>query len=370
MTFGYTESEQIVHDLSERLFKQGCPIDRLDAVEAGPSLIDEKLLATCASSGLVGLCLPGDAGGDGLGFTELVVILEQQGRFVAPIPLAPTVVSALAVAQFGSQQVRGDILPGVVDGGVVLTSALSSVTTGLSVRAEHIAGDWHLDGRELAVPAATRAKWLLVPAASAAGETGLYIVAADAPGIDIEPAATTNRQAHGHVSFTGARARWLGDEGAVEWLRQRMTVALCAVQCGLARGAIELTGQYVSTRKQFGKPLSYFQAVLVRLADAVIAAEMLQTATYSAAASIAAGHDAAAPAAIAKWWASDRGPRIAEAALHLHGGAGNVLDYPLARYYLWAKQIDVALGGAAYQLARLGQWLAEADGPVGTNATL
>lgn len=364
MTFGLTESEQAVRDLSGQLFKDGCQPERLDAVEAGPALIDEALWAACASSGLLGLCLPSDSGGEGLGFPELVVMLEQQGRFVAPVPLAPTIVSALAVAEFGSPQLCKDILPGVADGSVVLTSALSSTPTGLAVRAREAGGEVVLDGRELAVPAAVAASWLLVPASVGDTDAGLYLVPADGPGVATEAAATTSRQAYGHLTLTGAPAQRLGDAAAVEWLRQRMTVALCAVQCGLTRAATELTAPYVSARKQFGKPLAYFQAVLMRLADAFIATEMLRTSTYSAAMALASGRDATGQAAMAKWWASDRGPRVVEAALHLHGGAGNVLDYPLARYYLWAKQIDIELGGAAHQLARLGQWLARPEGPV------
>lgn len=358
MTFGFTESEQAVQDLSESLFRKGCPPERLASIEAGPALVDMELWATCASSGLLGLNLPADVGGDGLGFPELVIMLEQQGRFVAPIPLAPTIVSALAVAEFGSAQVRAEILPGVVDGGVVLTSALSSTPTGLEVRARANGDEWLLDGRELLVPAVTEARWLLVPAASQDDGAGLFLVSAAGPGLTVQPVATTNRQAYGHVVLSSAPAQRLGDASAVEWLCQRMTVALCAIQCGLARTATEITAQYVSTRRQFGKTLSYFQAVLMRLADAFIATEMLQTATYAAATRIGSGGDATGQAAIAKWWASDRGPRVVEAALHLHGGAGNVLDYPLPRYYLWAKQIDVELGGAAFQLSRLGQWLA------------
>ena len=365
MTFGFTESEQAVKDLSERLFRDGSPPERLNAVEATATRIDEKLWALCASSGLLGLCLPGDVGGEGLGLPDLVVMLEQQGRFVAPVPLAPTIVSALAVAEFGSQGVRKDILPAVADGSVMLASALPGAPAGLAVGATARDGGWALSGREIGIPAVTAAGWLLVPARVSDAETGLFLVSTAEPDLDIQPAATTNRQACGHISLDGAPAQRLGDDTAVEWLRQRMTIALCAIQCGVTRTAVELTARYVSERKQFGKPLSYFQAVLMRLADAFIGTEMLQTATYAAAVGFASGHDSAGQVAVAKWWASDRGPRVVEAALHLHGGAGNVLDYPLARCYLWAKQIDIELGGAASQLALLGDWLAQQRQPIG-----
>jgi alkylation response protein AidB-like acyl-CoA dehydrogenase len=361
-TFGFSESQTIAQGLSEQVFAGAGTMFRLAEVEAWDVPVDRTLWRQCADAGLLGLCLPADLGGDGLGFSELVIILEQQGRYVVPIPLAPTIVSALAVDAFGSAELRREVLPLVLDGSALLASALSSVTSEPNIRATVRGGAVRLDGHELSVPAAPVARWLLVSAVDKDGTTGLYLVDAGAEGVGIQSAKTTNRQSYGHVTLDGSPARRLGDTDAVEWLRQRMTVAACAIQSGVARAAVDLTARYVSERQQFGKPLSYFQAVLMRIADAQIATQMIQVTCYAAADLLVEG-GAFAHVGIAKWWASVAGTSAVEAALHLHGGAGNVLDYPLARYYLWAKQIDVELGSAPYHLQALGDWLAQSDLP-------
>jgi alkylation response protein AidB-like acyl-CoA dehydrogenase len=101
-----------------------------------------------------------------------------------------------------------------------------------------------------------------------------------------------------------------------------------------------------------------FQAVHQRAADAYIALEALRLTTWQAASRLAAGLPAAHEVRIAKFWASEGGHEVGYAAEHLHGGMGVDVDYPIHRYYLWARQIELTLGSAAPQLARLGEALA------------
>jgi alkylation response protein AidB-like acyl-CoA dehydrogenase len=144
---------------------------------------------------------------------------------------------------------------------------------------------------------------------------------------------------------------------AVEWIRQRWTVALCAVQIGVTERALRLTAEYVAGRQQFERPIGSFQAVGQRLADAYIDTEAIRLTAWQAAWLLAQGLPAAEEVAIAKFWASDGGQRVCAAAQHLHGGIGVALDYPLHRYTLWAKQIELTLGSGTPQLVTLGDLL-------------
>ena len=361
MTSALTESQQVARDLAAQLFGKAVTPDRLAEVEASDQLFDGLLWTNLAHSGLIGLCLPADVGGEGLGFAELALICEQQGAHVAPVPLVPTMVSALAVDRWGAAELRQKILRGVVEGTVILAAALSGIASaqGIAVRAAEADGGWRLEGSVLSVPGAPAAGWILVPAVDETGAAGLFAVDTSSEGVSVTPARTTDRQLHGHLDLRGAAAEHLGGVDALSWLEQRMAAALCAVQAGVARTATEMAAAYISQRQQFGKPLAYFQGTLLRVADALIAAETVQVTAYAAAVALAERAEAVTEVAVAKWWTSEGGTRSVEAALHLHGGAGNVLDHPLPRYYLWAKQIDVALGGAAYQLQVLGERLAD-----------
>jgi alkylation response protein AidB-like acyl-CoA dehydrogenase len=122
--------------------------------------------------------------------------------------------------------------------------------------------------------------------------------------------------------------------------------------------ALRLTAEYTKTREQFGVPLASFQAVGHRVADAYVDTEAIRLTAWQAAWRIAAGLPAAAAVAVAKFWAAEAGQRVVHAAQHLHGGIGVDRDYPLHRYFLYAKQIELTLGGATHQLRALGRMLA------------
>ena len=113
-----------------------------------------------------------------------------------------------------------------------------------------------------------------------------------------------------------------------------------------------------SEREQFGAKLGTFQAVGQRVADAYIDTEAIRLTGLQAAWRLSAGLPAAEAVAVAKFWAAEGGQRVVHAAQHLHGGIGVDRDYPLHRYFLWAKQLELTLGGATPQLLRLGSMLA------------
>jgi alkylation response protein AidB-like acyl-CoA dehydrogenase len=145
----------------------------------------------------------------------------------------------------------------------------------------------------------------------------------------------------------------------VEWIMDRALVGLCAIQLGVAEEALRRTAEYTRTRKQFGRPIASFQGVALRAADAYIDLEAMRSTLLQAAWRVAEDLPARPEVAAAKWWACRGGQRVVHTAQHLHGGIGADIDYPIHRFFLWSKQLDVTLGGATRQLARLGAMLVE-----------
>ena len=156
--------------------------------------------------------------------------------------------------------------------------------------------------------------------------------------------------------------------GVTDWLVARATVGLCALQSGVIERALELTAEYAKSRVAFGRPIGSFQAVTQRLADAFVDVEAVRLTMWQAAwllsscesgdpgASGASGVDVAV--ATAKFWAAEAGHRVAHTAVHVHGGLGIDVTYPVHRYFVAAKQHEFALGGATAQLRRIGDALA------------
>src|SRR5207244_8694844 len=147
-------------------------------------------------------------------------------------------------------------------------------------------------------------------------------------------------------------------ERAVGRLLNRALVGLCALQVGVAEEALQITAGYTSSRHQFGKPLSTFQGVALKAADAYIDTEAMRATMWQAAWRLTEGFDASQEVMVAKWWAAEGGHRVVHATQHLHGGMGADVDYPIHRYFLWGKQLSEELGGASVQLARLGAAIA------------
>jgi acyl-CoA dehydrogenase len=216
------------------------------------------------------------------------------------------------------------------------------------------------------VPAAELADLVLVPASLEDGDLGVFLVEPGAAGVSLVPLVTTTGQPASLMQLDGVRVG--GDailggvaagRGILEWMLLRATAAQCAQGLGVCEAALEQTADYIKERKQFGQPLAMFQAVGHRAADAFIDIQGVRLTAQQACWRLAAGLPAEREVALAKYWLADAGARIVAAAQHLHGGIGVDRDYPVHRFYLWAKQLELDLGGSTAQLRRIGRILAE-----------
>ena len=197
---------------------------------------------------------------------------------------------------------------------------------------------------------------------------GVFVLDPAGAGVTREPQRMTSGEPKTRLVLDGARAAdedLLGDpsRGAaiVDWLVLRASLGLAAVQVGVAEGALRDTSAYIAERKQFGRPIATFQGVALRAADAWIDVECIRSTVYQAAWRLSEGLSAEAEVGAAKWWAATAGMRVVHTAQHLHGGIGSDLEYPIHRFFLWAKQNELLFGGANQQLAKLGARLVSED---------
>lgn len=370
MDFTFTEEQAAVGQAAEALFAGMVDPARVAAVEATDDRVDRELWAALSAADLLGLAVPSDHGGGGLGLTELCLLLEAQGACVAPVPLwATLVLGALPVARFAPEAVAARWLPGVVAGKVFLTAALSGTVEAASglppVSAEPSGDGWRLRGSELAVPQAHLADRILVPARTPAGGVVLALVDPAGDGVGIERATTTNREVHPHLHLSDVvvgsgdvvAGPGLGRE-ALDWALDAAWTGLAAMALGVCESALRQTAAYLNEREQFDRPLSSFQGTMLRAADAAIDIEAMRVTLWQAAWRIDSGRHATEAVAVAKWQAAERGQRVVHATQHLHGGVGADVTYPIHRYFLWGKQIELCLGGPSRHLARLGSLLA------------
>jgi 3-oxocholest-4-en-26-oyl-CoA dehydrogenase beta subunit len=296
-------------------------------------------------------------------------VLIELGRSASSVPyLASIVLGAGAVAAFGTAAQQERWAGPAGQGAVVLTAALAEEDGDdprvPSTRAERAGEQWVLTGMKTAVEAAPEADLFLVPCASPDGVL-VFLVAPTDAGVTVEPQRLTDFASAGRLVLSGVT---LGDDrvlagdgqgaGVADWLVARATVGLCAVQSGVIERALELTAEYAKSRVAFGRPIGSFQAVTQRLADAYVDVEAVRLTMWQAAWLLSAGPAAEAEVATAKFWAAEAGHRVAHTAVHVHGGMGIDVTYPVHRYFVAAKRHEFALGGATAQLLRIGGVLA------------
>ena len=384
MDFDLDEQQQQVRELAARIFGDLADHQSQRKLETAASddgvasdRFDPKLWSAVADAGLLGLALPEEHGGAGLGLVESCVVIEEAGRAAAPVPVtAATVWGALPVAQFGSDELRGTWLERAASGDAVLSAAWSETGDGahpaVTAAAAGTSGAWRLTGMLASVPVGMRADAVVVPASDGTGR-GLFLVelADGASGVRRQRQEATDGRVEALLELDGVEvgpksvlvAPGPAGEEALRWCTERATAALCVEIAGACKAALDLTARYAAERVQFGKPIATFQAVGQRAADAYIDTEAVRLTAWQAAWRLAHELPATAEVAVAKFWADDGAQRVVHAAQHIHGGVGVDRDYPVHRYYLLVKHLAPMLGGSTASLLRLGDALAGDPAP-------
>jgi alkylation response protein AidB-like acyl-CoA dehydrogenase len=285
-----------------------------------------------------------------MGFVDLCVVLAELGRAAHPVPLEAAFLGALAVARLGTpEQKRKYLAQGLI------------LATQTVLRAERDGNGYRLSGILDAVPLLDEAARLMVAAQLPSG-VALFLL--DPKHAVRAPQLSTDELPRHQLTLDHApvaESDLIPPTLPVEWIRQRESVALAAVELGVVEAQLKMTAEHVMRRQQFGKPIGLFQAVAQRVGDMWVDVESLRLITWRAAWLLSNDQPAAREAHAAAFFAAEVGQRVANASQHLHAGIGFDRAYPLYRYFLAAKQIELQLGGANQRLAQLGSLMAQGE---------
>lgn len=363
MDFEFSPEADEAAGLAARILKDRATPERMRSVEAAGDRYDHELWQDLADAGLLSLAIPESYGGAGLGLVEALRVIVEVGRTVAPVPVAPHVACALAIAELGTDAQRELWLYGAATGERVLAAAVDEDLTALPTRpsttARRTDDGWVLSGTKTLVRAGTRADLFLVTATTTDG-VGVFLLEALTDGVTSEAQRTTDGDATARLPLddvTLPADAALG-EGAASRLADLLTITACAEQLGVTEGALALTSAYAKTREQFGRPIATFQAVSQRLADGYIDTLGQRLTLWQAAWRLGEGLPAEKELASAALFAADAGHRVAHTAVHVHGGVGIDLDGEAHRYFTAAKRWEFALGGTTRQALTIGRALA------------
>jgi alkylation response protein AidB-like acyl-CoA dehydrogenase len=366
MDFTISEEVQSVQQLAAQILGDFTEVDKLKAIEQQEDVFDADLWQALAEAGLLGLDIAEAQGGMGLGFYSLTTLCEEVGRTVAPVPVIPVLVSAAGtLRRFASDTQKDQWLIPLASGATLISAALEEYSnddpTVPGCSAEKQEGGYAISGTKICVSQATSATRILL-SARAGDELVVALVDPKAAGVTLNPQAVTSGETRHELVMKQVQVPTedivaTGGEAlaAMQWALQATRTALAAMALGVCDKMMRMTGQYTSEREQFGRAIATFQAVSHRVADCFIDIECLRLVTQQAASLIDQGRPTADAVLMAKIWCGDVTHRVSQAAQHCHGGTGVDRDYPLFRFCLWARQIELSAGSSAQLTGELGR---------------
>jgi alkylation response protein AidB-like acyl-CoA dehydrogenase len=362
MDFTTTEAANDLGGLVDTIVDSVCTPEHQRELDGLDQRFDKELWRKLIDSDILTSASAAALGGDGFGVLEQVAILVALGHQLAAVPYLESVMLASgALARFASEDLQQDWGVPAVRGEKVLTVALDGEMGEGPVQAVGAGDGYRLTGTRTQVGFGSVADALLVPAETDSG-TAVFLVAADDPGVTVTPMETTGLGSVAHVRLDGVEvdgSRKVGDGVVLAWLDTLATLGRSAFQLGVLERGLRMTAEYAREREQFDRPIGSFQAVSQRLADGYIDVKGLRLTLTQAAWKVSEDIPAEMDVASAAFWAADAGHRVAHTIVHVHGGVGVDTDHPAHRYFLAAKEIEFALGGATGQLRRIGRELAE-----------
>jgi alkylation response protein AidB-like acyl-CoA dehydrogenase len=325
---------------------------------------DEKLWVKMAEMGLLGLPFSEEDGGVGAGPVEIGIVCQELGRVLAPEPYLTSVVLAGGlVSACGTTEQRQELLGAVSAGESVLAFAHDEVGRGWTASAERVTasqegGSWTLTGVKEPVPHGARADLLVVSAKLPAGGTGLFVVAGDDGERTGYPTYDGTRAAR--VAFDVTSATPLGEPGADVTASistvQDITRVMAANQAlGAMQFLLPTTCDYLRSRKQFGAPLSTFQALTFRAADMYVSLQLTRSIVDWATMVVAQGDPTAVADAARRTsvQVSKGGRHIGQEAIQLHGGIAMTMEYSVGMYTAHLTVLDHLLGDGSHHLREL-----------------
>jgi len=372
MDFDLSKPQKLLKDSARDFLTRECKLDRVRELMETGTAHDDRLWQSIADQGWMGLIVPEEHGGLGLGLVELAVVAEEMGRACLPGAFLSTLTAAALVERAGSLEQRAKDLEPIAAGELKATVAFleegaSWEVDEIKLKATREGGNFQLAGRKLFVPDAAIADLLICVARDGNG-LALLPVERGAEGLSVKatPSMDATRKLY-EVTFADvsvAEADVFGADGdarsALGQAIEVATVALCAEMVGGMQWVLDTTVEYAKTRQQFGRAIGSFQAVQHQCADMLLMTESARSATYYAAWALTAGDQSASVAvSIAKAYCSDAYREVGNRGIQVHGGIGFTWEHDLQLYYKRSKASEVMFGDAAFHRERIARFIVD-----------
>ncbi|MGV9826927.1 acyl-CoA dehydrogenase family protein [Gordonia sp. NPDC003429] len=363
MDFELSEEQSLLRDTARDVFKS-YDVEKLRAVAASEAGWQPSVWASLAEIGILGLPFGEDAGGFGAGPVEVAAVMGEVGRSLAPEPLLfGALLPGVVIDRVASGDRRVQLLTEVAEGRLLLAFAHTETddrwpAAAVSTTATGASEGVTLNGVKYPVIAGDSAQKIVVSARRDDGTVGLFLADADASGVTVTGFTTYDGRRGAQITFADAPAIDLGSgdqSEAIGYAEIFTQTALCAEAVGAMERSLELTTEYLKSRKQFGVTLSKFQTLTQRAADMFVSLELARSLSLYATASLADDITDPTVYSRAKLQICRSGRHIGQESIQMHGGIGMTDEYPVGHYTARLTATGHLLGDANEHLAALAE---------------
>ncbi|MCW5612400.1 MAG: acyl-CoA dehydrogenase family protein [Rubrivivax sp.] len=372
MDFDFTDDQQSLRDAVRRWADKGFGFERRHAIaKAGGAT--REVYRELAELGLAGLVVPESEGGLGQGAIEAMVVCEELGRGLVNAPYAEAALMAPRLLAHAPAPLRSAWLPRIASGEALVVPALHE--RGARYRLAHVGvnaqarGDlWTLTGAKTLVPAGDEADAFVVPARIGGAKDdpsgiGLFLVDRGAVQVRGFPTQDGARATELTLAVTPALLICKDAYGAIEEAVDHGLAAQCAEGVGLMDRLVEITAEYMNTRKQFGVAIASFQALRHRIADVKMQLELGRSMSYYA--SLKLGEPAAQRRRAVSQARVQLGQSmrfVGQQCIQLHGGIGCTDEYVASHYFKRLTMLEMSYGDTLHHLGEVSSRMQDTAG--------
>jgi len=319
VNFDFSDDQQAIKRTAKDLLADRFKLEHVRELAEARAYDGDAWKELCGL-GWAGIFIDEEHGGQGLGIVELVILMEELGYALAPLPFLSNAAAGLMIQAAGSDEQKRRWLPGIASGEA---RGAAGIVRG---------------GEARLVPDADSADVIVL----CTPDAGVSVV--DRSAADVEPVTTMDAtRSYARVRANGGEAL----EGDATAGMSASVLAVAAELTGVAQRAMEMAVEYARDRKQFGRPIGSYQAVSHRCAQMLLETEGARSASYYAAWTADSEPESLPLAAsMAKAYASDAGWRVCASSLQVHGGIGFTWEHDL-HFFLKRAKVDGLLYGTA-----------------------
>jgi alkylation response protein AidB-like acyl-CoA dehydrogenase len=359
MDFDFSDDQQSLRDAVRKWVDKGYGFERRRAIVAAGGF-DRSAYGELAELGLCGLYVSEDDGGMGFGPVEAMVAMEELGRGIVLEPLAQTLIASGLISGYAPAELKAAWLGRIASGEALVVLAHQEPGARYRLTADKTSaaggpGAWTVTGDKTVVAAGDQADGFLVPA-MVSGRMALFLVEAGAAGVSTRGYGTQDGSRAAELSLRNAPAALVTLEGlaALEHGVDIGIAAVCAEAIGVMDKTLEVTADYMNTRKQFGVPIASFQALRHRIADMKMQLELARSMSYYGSLKLNAPADERRSAlARAKYQLGTSMRFIGQQAVQLHGGIGVTDEYVVSHYFKKLTQLEMSFGDTLHHLGEV-----------------